>query len=462
MASENPIIPGTSPVAAAEFPSQYTSPGIGDIDVNTQRPYSLTESDATALLRDSISTDLKLIPVPRDIFEQSMTDVSASSYKVGVELPNSIGARLTAGGANITDTIPLLNPMVGGLVAGNLDLEGLEDGQTFRYVKVYYQEQQLGVATLTFGVKFNTLDIYGTFGMSLPQLKTKYREIKGRQKRECLINWFPTEMTLNREDGTGTLTQFPNPNWFIGNAYAATGQAYFDDAKGLPEWSGDVNAFAWNIYQTLNIAAGADGTAAAVSMDWLDDIIEAAEANMIEPLEDENYALVLSTSDYNKLSSTSNGMPGSWLESVERYTGGSNPSFVGEVGKYKNLRIVKDNRSPELLITGTNATDAAITTFFMQPGREDDRPKTQYASGTLAFNANFLLGKGAYIERVEKDITVRENQQGYGKKKGIGIFEETGFNLNVAVNDTNTGGDERPDVVLNSSSMVVVTPVSRS
>lgn len=432
----------------------------------SQFPITTKNQDATGLYQKMWKDKASIIPTNQDIFEMSMTSVTYDDNSKSVAIPDSVGMIISPGGKFLSYNMAFINPLLGGTRAGTAEkLLGYEGVITQRYTKVYYNQWQFGVAIEKFGVNYNVDNAYGAYDRALELLKKKGRELKGRMVRECLIMGYNIEMTKPGagEDLTG-VPQHPNSNWYVGNAYASTGQAWFDDSRGMPLYDPTTATFEDYIGKTLTAAAGANGSAAAVGVEWLDDLCDIASDSNIQPFEDGKFLVTLSQKQHTQLSQIASGKLGKEVwQAVDRYTGeGKATAFPGEIGAYRSLRFATDVRTPELTVVDTAGTKSFDLKYQHPGGTEgDERTGVPYGGETTNsnFNISYLLGPGAYIERKEKEETVRKELQNYGQNEGIGIFEESGCNLNYIRTDANTSGV--PKYVLNLHSIVIAVPVSR-
>jgi hypothetical protein len=191
----------------------------------------------------------------------------------------------------------------------------------------------------------------------------------------------------------------------------------------------------------------------------------------MEPMDDGTYVAVIPISQWYKLSGLTDGQMGGLWQAVNRYK--DDFSFPGEVGMYRNIRIVKDERWASLVVTGTTTASFAIE--YVQPGGRDgdSREKGLYTytgeaagagTGNRVWQLGWLMGKGAYIERMEKDLFFRNEMQEYEKYKGIGTFMECGWNLTVIRTDSATDGGSGglfPDYADNRGSAVLAFAATR-
>ena len=447
-----PYLGKSTLTADALYPNMATG-----VDGDTPRPYDLANMDSLALQKQTWDDACKILPTYEDVFESGMTDVHTTYPNEALSMPDSIGMRLVAGGASTQHTFPILDPLRGSLIAGTTnDLAGNEVGQRLRYVQAYYNEMKFGVMTEQYGVNYNQVDEFGIYQKATMQLKKLFDESKGRAKREALTQYFNIELN---EAGSGVagLGQHLNPNWIIANA--TTTIAGQTDGNGMPIWDADLQTFTDNVGVALDAAAtGTNGIDATISIAYLDRVSFLANELKIEQTDNE-YVLVIPTPQWYNLSAILAGQAGEIWTSVNRYGEGA-PTFPGEVGKYRDLRVVKDDRFASLEVTVAAGPVYSFDFEYVQPGNVDNRNKAIYSSnnaipgtGDRIWHLGWLCGKSAYIERVEKDLFFKEEMQEYDKRKGIGGFMEAGWTLTVIRTDAATNGF--PDYVENRNSAVL-------
>jgi hypothetical protein len=427
------------------------------VDENTFRTYDLTEMDAAALEQQTWEETLRMTSTLKDVFELGMADVIDVTDR-GMSIPNGCGMKLTAGGASTVHRFPLLDPLVGTPRAGTgEDLLGYERGQRMRYVEAFYNEMKDGVIVEQYGVNYNKVDVYGIYERATSQLNKYWAEVRGRAKRECLTQWYNIELT---KPGSAAPGQNLNPNWLIAGETNGT----------APAWDSTLQTFTNTIGAAMDAAGGTSGTgvSAQISMDVLDRFAFEAESNLyMEPLDDGMYLVVIPEPQWYKLSSLTDGQMGGLWQNVNRYSN-DKATFPGEVGSYRSLRIIKDTRWASLVATEATGNYTFSIEYVQPGGRDGDaRNKGLYTynqtTGNRIWQLGWLMGKGAYIERMEKDLFFRNELQEYEKRKGIGTFMECGWNLNVIKTDTSTGTGPTgfPDYADNRSSAVLAFAATR-
>jgi len=409
------------------------------VDTSTYRPYTMDQMDVDDGLEQRIfwETTLRMTAVLNDVFEKSLTEVAGVTGK-GLSIPNSVGIKLTGQGQSGVYTFPILDPLVGSPRAGTAEnLMGYERGQRMRYTSAYYNEIKDGVIQETYGVNYNKIEIFGMYQQITSQLNNFWREVKGRMKRECLVEWTNVE---NTKAGSAAPGKHLNPNWIV--AGTAT----------KPTWSPTLATFKESVCDALVAGAGANGT---LDIATLDRVQYEAENSYIEPLEDGTYTFVVPTPLWYKLSAVTGGLGGLWKD-TRAYTTDT-IVYPNEVGMYRKLRIIPDDRWVGAKVGGVDGS-WTLAFEYVQPGGKagDNRDKLAYAVGNKTFQLGFLLGKGAFIERVVKDLFFKEEETEYGKIKAMGSFMEYGCTLNVIRTDANTGGF--PAVADNRGSFVVAFP----
>jgi hypothetical protein len=439
-------------------PVEQIYPGMDPaVDVTTHRVYSQEEMDVDVGLRkDMIADSAKILNTLDDVFERGMSDVHLHYANESVSLPESMSMKLMSGGANVSATFPVLDPLLGGVLAGTAtDLTGKELGQRMRYFQAYYNEMKAGVVVEQYGVEFNKIDPFGVYSKATNQLAKLYSETKGRARRECLTQWYNKEL-MEPGSGVAGIGQYYNPNWFIANS--TTPDAGKVDGYGMPIYTSTIENFEVNIATAIKAAAtGTNGADANLSLNALDRISFLANEKMIEKI-DGKYCIVVPMPQWYKITNLNfdgGGFGQAWT-AVADY-GKDTISYPGEVGTYRDLRIIADERWASLVVTDmTLLADPTFTFEYVEPGgmAGDAREKSPFVGGDTAnMQIGWLLGKAAFIERMEKDLFYREVEQEYKKRKGIGGFMEAGWNLTVIRTDTQTAG--YPDYAENRNSAVL-------
>jgi hypothetical protein len=214
------------------------------------RPYTLAQMKALALKQQSWEQQLQLLSVSSDIFSAGVTETVESNAADGVTIPNAIGMRISTGGQNSVHTMPVTDPATGRPIPGSGRLLGNERGMNMRFIQAYYNEQKYAIATQTRGVRYNYENAFGMYEKATVVLQNFWKETKGRQKRQCLVEWYPDEL-LTDNPGV-TLTQHLNPNWIMNGVSVVTAKT---DPNGTPIWNQDVDLFMDRVGEAL-ITAG--------------------------------------------------------------------------------------------------------------------------------------------------------------------------------------------------------------
>lgn len=406
------------------------------------RPYDVD------VYKETWEDTLQLLSTSNDIFEQGMSDTIGVYGNEGVSLPDSIGMRISSGGDKTKHTFMVLDPLPGLPGAGNESLLGNEKGQNQRQFNAFYNEVKDGISVLQYGVDYNYKNAFGMFERATGQLAKYWSETKGRMKRECLVEVYNRELSDNNPALSGTYdagtngTQGLNPNWIINGVDPVAANADLTDdavtADGLPVIAGadDFETATSNLCRaiTTNDFAGS-------YLAFLDTISFMAEDTlMLEPLADGERKYILSIPYpvwYKYTALNTDNTFGAFFTKVADYPEGTD-TYAGEMGSYRNLRIVPDNRWPGFEVSqaptvasGVYDDEGQYTTTYVLPGNEDDRDKSVYDSDTSNFvgQLGLLMGKSSYIERMEKDLHFKYEIQDYESKKGIGTFMEVGYNL---------------------------------
>lgn len=520
------FIPGSQTITAEQgngFVRFGNKGQIGlELNASDSRPYTLAQQKVEGgLKQQSWEQALQILSTTNDVFEVGMADAEINYANMGISIPDAIGMRMSAGGQNSVHTFPVLDPITGLPIAGTTSLQGKEKGQNMRYVQAYYNEVKDGLATEQYGVGYNYENAFGMYENATNQLTKYWAETKGRMKRECLVEWYNRELTVNNPGAT--LTQHLNPNWFInGNSVTQTVSietvatadgvdaattavdgvvkittvtgattctvngpvvdgAYYrlddktagaeeitwvgnsegdlfvgqeTDDNGVPNWDPTLATFENRVADALKTGGADSGT---TDLLFFDKISYYAKEYLIESLDDNTYIVTVPMPVWYKLTqapgdATNAGSFATYFTAVTEYANGTD-AYPGEMGRYRDLRIVPDERW-----VGCEVAADSITLEYKLPGNEDNRNKSAYVTTTNeVFQLGFLLGKGAYIERMEKDLYFKYDIQNYEQQKGIGTFMECGYNLNIVKYDP-TGSNEFPDYAENRSSAVLAFP----
>jgi hypothetical protein len=249
----------------------------------------------------------------------------------------------------------------------------------------------------------------------------------------------------------------------VADAAAVAASDAATNGLGMPVYDSTFATFEGNIKKALIDSAEKAVTSAEPSDAWvsarqLDRISQIAHRTLITPLDDNSYCVVIPEEQWYKLSAISGDLGSLWVSQARYNDTQEAIKFPGEVGMYRNLRIVPDSRFATLTIGGTAIVPTTVTVGYQEPGGAigDNRAYGAYTTDSnMVFQLGWLCGKGAYIERKEKDLFYREEVQNYAKKKGLGSFMECGYNLTLIRTDSATGTQGMPDYVENRGSAVL-------
>ncbi len=480
---------GTGTLSQDQNFNTFDGRSVRTIDKATARP---NDNIDPAMLKDSKEEMLRVLSTQDDIYESAMTEVEVSKGN-GITLSDSIYYRISVGSDKATHTFGLVDPMTGDVISGPGSLLGFEKGQSTRHTQCIYNEVKDGVAILTHGMKYEYENAYNLFDKALPQLIKYWSEVEGRRKREALIRGYDKETVTDNMDFI-TQTQYLNPNWMIngdsevtpdtvadlaaitqdvgvviiltdatgatgaqvdGDYYKVTGAnaaAWVSatnpvtDDLGMPIYNSDDEVFKRSVATAIN--NGCKGTP-TIGLKFFDQIAYNAAEKGIFPLDDGNYLLTVPRPVYESLTSQE-GVWGTYFTNTLASANGEN-SYDGKMIQYKTLKIVPDNRWVSCLVGGDNDS---LTFGYLKPGNEDQRDKgaiDDTVGNASKTQLGMLHGKGALIERNEKDLYIKEELQDYQTIKGIGTFKQNGYNLNVIRSSYS-------DIVENRYSSVVVFP----
>ena len=417
------------------------------------RPYTLAKQQATLLVQESWEQELQMMSTIDDVLEQGMSDTEDITLGTAT-MPDAIGMSVTGGGENRRITMPVAYPMTGTPNSGAVSLLGNEKSLQQKGRVVYYNEYNDGLVRSKYGIEYNYQNAYGLFEMYTKALTKYWAETKGRWKRECLVEGYNSGLDSDNPGvASGTLPLYLNPNWITaGDASGATdsGSNPAVDDNGMPLWDGGGVDFEENVAEALIV--GGDAFASATDyLGMLDKIdLYVNEVLQIEKLDDNTYVLMIPTPVYYKLTGITKAEDnnfGDWVTKVSDYADGTT-AFKGEIGMFRDtMRIVPDGRWVGATVTGASGS-RSLSFEYKMPGNEDNRDHSAYADGSnYVYQLGLILGKGAYIERKEKDLHFKYETQDYERFEGVGTFIECGYNLNFVIDDNGFAENRNSAVV---------------
>ncbi|MCP5006617.1 MAG: hypothetical protein GY941_22145 [Planctomycetes bacterium] len=405
---------------------------------------------------EGIKMTLKTAP---DIYALGMADTVAQFSQSGVSFPtDGIGMKLTAGQSNFKQTFAVANPLTGRPLAGNAGLLGNEKTQSMRNFNCYYNEQKDGVVVETRGIDYNYNNAFGLYEQATPQLTKYWKETIGRQKRQCVLEWYNEEIFVNNPAPLPMSDTHWNPNWIINGDTSAAGAAV--DDNGMPIWNSTKATFEEALGDAIMAGAAAAVTAGTeATIAFFNKVGYLAEDMLLEPLDSGKYVLTVPTPVWHNIIDLDNTKGfAAYFKEVKRFNGTDLEGVDIKMYEYNNLLIVPDNRWVGLEVTGADGS-WGLSPTYVEPGREDDRNKKAFdATTNKAVQLGQLLGKNAFIERMEKELYFKQDVQNYEQLKGMGTFMECGFNLTVIRDDRETGTAGYPDVPECIGSAIVVWP----
>ena len=391
----------------------------GSITTATARPYGLATMDVDAeLVYEAINRKLQVESTLDEVFLDIGADVVFTGKKVAI--PDACIMRITSEKGARTQTMPLINPLVGpGRGGTDEPQQGYERSRTLEFMKIYYNEYSQGVMGEKWGMNYNELQIFNYYGEEQPGLSKWFAEDEGKQYREALLERFawPLEKTGSAQ------SQAFNPNWFVANTALGLQPAYSATA-------GDHRTAITAAFAAAD--TGTNGVNANIDLDYLVALSHFAEqTKRIQPVTiggQASYVVLLPSTQYHKLLMVNDGQLGSVWQNVSALSK-EEQAFPGIVGRVMNLVIVKDARYPEVACTASYANNT-MTTQYVEPGNDDNRTKTVYAAASNAlWDIGYLMGKGAIIDWLVTPLHFEMEKTEYGKQYGKSAFQERGIQL---------------------------------
>lgn len=399
----------------------------GNITTATARPYTLAQMDVdTALTYDAINRKLEIESTLDTVFADVGADVVFNGKKMSV--PDAVIMRMSSDKGAKKQVLPLMNPLTGSGRGGTAEpQQGFERNTTLEAQYVYYNEYSQAVAGEKWGVNANQLEVFNYYAQNQPVLSKWFAEDEDKQYHQALLETYAWPLL---KTGTGLAEGRYNPNWFIANTEIATNNALYNATA---------STFRSNLDSAFAAAAtGTAGVNANIDLDYLVNLdYYAQNEKRIKPLTingQKSYLLLLPSMQYRKLLRDTSGQLGdvwtkvSALSDIEQ-------KFPGIVGRVMSLVIIEDQRYPTLETDGAGTHSIE----YVEPGNDDARNKTIYASGNKAWDIGFLLGAGALIDWKVTPLHFEMETTEYGKKYGQAAFIERGIQLGSCFDLDTTG-----------------------
>jgi hypothetical protein len=298
-------------------------------------------------------------------------------------------------------TKPFLRAHAGDAIEGNASTYiGSEINLRLKYATFYANDYACPpIASQEYGIDAREFDVYGANEKIIPlqwQWLAEYRDFS--MHHACVEN-ICNNMTAAPLSQTARL----NEHIWLPNLSDVQQPQFVTSATEYLEAVGDAVTFAGVNYTTnvLDVPAILDATTHYQNL-------------YFNPI-DKKYYLLVSDKQALRLSK------GSVADTFGKYliTAGTDydilkaklPDVVGLVG---DVVVLKDKRSPTLLLSGSNSS-WALTAGYVRQGRTDGRTTT---TGALALDVNIFLGAGA-IAKMETEMPHLEKQfDEYGKYRG--------------------------------------------
>ena len=396
---------------------------------NVDPGYSAT----AALTKIAWDTKLKEESSTGDIFSFSKGIFTESAKQV----PDAVVMTIKGEVGETARTFAMLNRLSGaGLIGAAADLRGSEEIQTTREIKVFANEWFTGVPVESYGLKNVKQNPYGVYKMAQPQLSLWTKEMVGQKIRQALAEYADASLTTAAV-GLG-VTAAINPNVLVAGtaipvAYSAIPATYVSAIEA------DLDA----------------DTAGQLTVDVLNKI-EALAASVweIDPLTIMGKEMWVLTVPTNQKAVLRTPAALSYFETLKDadVRGASNRALSGVLGSYGMLLLVEDQRAPKLL----HAVAGTLTFSYKGPGQSDARPD----AGVTVADVGFLLGKGAVVEYEIETQHFENEVQNYGRNKGIGTFQTTGYTRLDYANHSGTPVSGDTDIRCQSSAMILMNSAS--
>lgn len=351
---------------------------------------------------------------PFQMFEGTYND-QKKSMSNGVMIHVNLKGKRSA-------VISLLKRISGAGVTGRATLVGNEVDQDTRELIVYANELRHAVNSEQYGIDANEKSPYKLLEAIQPQLSFWLGEIKGKYKREAIVEKFSVNLTAAPISATKSLNEnilVKNVNMiFTGDNQAdyqasANNAAYIEDVGDALNAAGTTSAALWDVTFLSRIQYYATTT------------------KKIKPLDNGRYVVMVPSRQAAFLKDPQNTeslyavFKDSHLQELVKKWG-----YDQYLGSFGQLDLFEDPRAPVFDLTGANGS-WAISVKYKGAGDDDDRTST---SGTV-FDCGMLLGREALVETEYEAPHFEDEVQDYNMIKGIGIATGIGYQRVVFYND---------------------------
>lgn len=348
---------------------------------------------------------------PFQMFEGTYNDQKKS-------IPNGVMMHINLKGKR-SAVISLLKRLSGAGVTGRSTLIGNEVDQDTRELIVYANELRHAVNAEMYGIDANEKSPYKLLEAIQPQLSFWLSEIKGKYKREAIVEKYSVNLTAAPISQTKRLnenilvknvamTQAGQPDYTV-----ADNAAYIEDIGDALTAAGTTSAAIWDVTFLSRIQYWATVTKKLV------------------PLDNGRYVVMVPSRQAAFLKDPQNSeslfgvFKDAHLVDLSRKWG-----YDQYLGSFGQLDLFEDPRAPIFDLTGSDGS-WAIAVKYKGAGDDDDRTTI---SGT-AFDVGMILGKAALIETEYEAPHFEDEVQDYNMIKGIGIATGLGYQRTVYFND---------------------------
>jgi len=338
------------------------------------------------------------------------------------EVPNTVIVEknnlVQEGGDEII--IPLLRTLKDEGIAGDLQLEGNEEAQAYRFYKTKVNQLRKAVKVMN-GASGQRVKNFQLFDKARPQLSQWWGE-------EHDFNAFYSILEGASRHVLKTIVTGGTAQDIGAGAGAIKSHPYFYCAgTGAVAWSDTAGTYETNIGTALGGVDASD----PFDIDLLDDIATEAQRLKLKPIEGDVQAIVLlHPNAWNQLSYAGGVFQNIQRDALNR--GNENPIFTGARGMYKGLLIHVHPNVPGVTVTGGVPVYGTTT------------PHTAPDSNNVKMI--YIMGAQALCKGMADDLHFTEAMKDYDNARGIGSASIYGY--------------RRPDWVADEYPVVTGRPIN--